>query len=767
MRVNYRSCSISLSLCVWVLVHYSHSMIFIPTLPTPEGSQVEDKGSGRFDLDVQFVTEEDSPGVLTIGTESPWGVEGADETSGSSQEAPYGTWKSPISGTVAVSPRNVVVEPPQVDPVTGFVFWCSQLNSDGHRIAVFHFDPATRETVQWTAGPYDVRTRVNEQGGGSFTIYNNTLYFSNGPDGAIYRQRGPTGAPVRLTTQASPGRSYADGVFSPQWNVLFYVVEDVEPVSGEVEYRIVTVDGETGEEAVVVSHANFFASPRVSEDGQFLVWLQWNHPRMPWDETKMFVGEIKNKRGKVAITKFFQHGSMMMPSFDPNNELYYVHDTTGWWNLYRVTRRGFEINVTPESQEVGWPMWKLGRKAYDVNPSLGASEAVVICGHDLTVVDLRRGTRSVLKTGYTSYTLGVVYSRDGSKVYVVAGDGVRYPALVEVDIRSGEARPVTGGSDVKVLEASGGSEVTMVEAPGGSQVQVDGGYLSTARPIQFPTSQGDFAYGYLYMPKNRDYHAPVGSKPPLLVKVHEGPTGAASTALSLEYQYFTSRGYALLDVDYRGSTGYGKLYRNKLNELWGVYDVDDVLAGARHLVEEGLVDPDRLCIDGASTAAYTTLSALTITDSLFKAGASYYGVWDPEMMAKDTRKVMRNYMEALIGNLDKHKDRYVTRSPIRNYERLHVPTIFFHGEDDQVVPASQARGMYELLKNKGLPTDLLLFQGEGHGFTKTETKIKTLVAEFCFFAQVFNLTSLDVPCRQDRQHGHHRNHTINMGDNLQ
>nr|XP_053637512.1 uncharacterized protein LOC128692386 isoform X1 [Cherax quadricarinatus]XP_053637513.1 uncharacterized protein LOC128692386 isoform X1 [Cherax quadricarinatus] len=657
----------------------TESMIFIPTLPTPEGQEVPATPPGRFVLNMQGVTEEDSPGVLTIGTEVPWRLAGPAEGSGSS-EAPYGTWRSPVTSSVVMTPRDVVVEPPQVDPVTGYVLWCAELSLEGKKNAVFHFNPETRETVRWTSQVHDVRNTVHEQGGGAFTIYNDTLFFSDGHDGAVYRQEGPGGVPRRLTT--SSNRKYADGAYCPQLNGLFYVVEYLSSSSKDPEYGIVMVDADTGAEVVFVSHANFFASPRISQDGQHLVWLQWNYPRMPWDDNKMFVGEIKNKKGNIAITKFFQHGSMMMPSFDQNNELFYVHDSTGWWNLYRVTRRGFEVNLTPESQEVGWPMWKLGRKAYAVNPRVGSNEAVVICGNDLTVVDLLKEKRRIIKTGYTSYSQGVAYSLDGSKVYVVAGDGVRYPGLVEVVVETGETR-----------------EVSPV-----SQVQVDAGYLSTARLIQFPTSQGDFAYGYLYMPKNSDYHAPAGSKPPLLVKVHKGPTRAASSVLNMQYQFFTSRGFAVLDVDYRGSTGYGKLYRNKLNEMWGVYDVADVLAGARHLVEEDLVDADMLCIDGVSTAAYTTLSALTIPETLFKAGASFYGVSDPEMLVKNASKVKRNYVETLLGNLDKHKDRYVTRSSLRNHETLEVPTIFFHGTDDEVVPPSQAREMYEMVRNKSIPT---------------------------------------------------------------
>ncbi|XP_071534120.1 uncharacterized protein [Panulirus ornatus] len=672
------------------IVLFDRDQIFIPTIPSVDNPEAQ-TGLGRYDLDFHSVVEY-SPGILTIGTESPWKNEGLDYHNKSSHEAPYGTWRSPITSDVVMKPTNIIVEPPKVDAISGYVFWCEQLSGgkDGQN-AVFHFNPDSRETCRWTPKEYDVRSRVHEYGGGAFTVYNNTLFFSHGDDGAIYRQNGPSAKPTRLTK--TQHRRYADGVFSPQWNALFYVVEDhkklmdgdaLEPVNG-----IVMVDASTGDENVVVSHADFFASPRVSQDGTRLVWLQWNHPQMPWDGTQMFVGEIQAKRGEIALTRFFQHGSMMMPSFDQNNELFYVHDSTGWWNLYMVTRRGFEINLTPEPQEVGWPMWKLGRQAYDVNPRIGSNEAVVICGHDLIVVDLLREKRRVISTGYSSYSLGITYSSDGEKVYVVAGDGVRSNRLVEVDVRTGETYDVSGASDA----------------------QIDVGYISTARLIQFPTTQGDFAYGYLYMPKNKDYHAPVGSKPPLLVKAHEGPTSAASTLLNLSYQFFTSRGFAILDVDYRGSTGYGKLYRNKLNEMWGVYDVEDVLAGASHLVQEELVDKNQLCIDGSSIGAFTTLSALTIAGTVFKAGASYYGVSDPEMLATDTHKFKKNYMDTLIGNLDKHRDRYVTRSPLKNYERLEVPTIFFHGTEDKVVPPSQAKGMYELVKSKGLPTALILFEG--------------------------------------------------------
>ncbi|CAL4238283.1 unnamed protein product, partial [Meganyctiphanes norvegica] len=301
----------------------------------------------------------------------------------------------------------------------------------------------------------------------------------------------------------------------------------------------------SGDETVVASHADFFASPRVTEDGTRILWLQWNHPQMPWGSTRMFVGNIVNKEGKVAIAKYFQHGSMLAPLFSPNNELFYVHDSTGWWNLYIVNRRGFEINLLPEAQEVGWPQWKFGQQPFALHPMIGVNEAAVISGKELILVDVMRQEGRVLETGYQTYSLGVTYSKDGNKVYVVAGDEFRKSHVIEVNLRT-EA--------VQVVQ-------NIAETP----VSTD--YISQPRQIQFPTTEGDFVYGYLYLPKNPEYAAPKGTKPPLLVKAHDGPTDASSTELNLEHQFYTSRGWVVLDVDYRGSTGYGTIYRNKLNEM--------------------------------------------------------------------------------------------------------------------------------------------------------------------------------------------------------
>ncbi|XP_066988973.1 LOW QUALITY PROTEIN: uncharacterized protein [Macrobrachium rosenbergii] len=709
--------------------------IFIPTLPTVRDQ--EEKGAVRHNLPVGV--SEEAPGILTIGTESPW-EKNKSSGDASTMEAPYGSWKSPVSSDIVTRETYTIVEPPKVDPITGNVFWSERLASEGGRHAVFHYNPETKVVVRWTPENFNVHTMVHEYGGGSFTVYNNTLFFSNGYDWGLYRQDGPDGIPKLLTN--TPYRRFADGCYCPRLDSLFLVVEDHDLLqkgkAKEPENGIVIVNARTGEQNVIAAHADFFSSPRVSQDGNYLVWIQWNHPNMPWTETRMFVAEIVDDKGRLTIVKYFQHGSMMTPSFNQNNEIFYVHDSTGWWNLYKVNRRGFEINLTNQSQEVGWPMWQFGRQAYDVNPRIGHDEVVAICGNDLTVIDSIKLEKRILHTGYSTYSLGVVYALDGKKVFVVAGDEMRPFRLIEVDLDTGGVRSLR-----QLLRDADAPSSPSLSSPPLHQL-VDPGYISIAKQIQFPTTQGDFAYGYLYLPKNKDYTAPEGTKPPLLVKAHGGPTSAASRVINLTYQFFTSRGFAILDVDYRGSTGYGTLYRNKLHEMWGVYDVADVLAGSEYLVKEGLVDRNMLCIDGHSAGGYTTLSALTVTGSPFKAGASYYGISDLELLATDTHKFESQYMEGLVGNMEEYKARYAARSPLKNSEKLDVPMIFFQGTEDKIVPPSQARGMYELVKGKGLPTAFLLFEGEGHEFVRSESQKKSLEGEIFFFAKIFNITLGDI-----------------------
>ncbi|XP_071522282.1 uncharacterized protein [Panulirus ornatus] len=637
------------------------------------------------------------------------------------QEAPYGTWKSPISSEVVTEAVNEIVEAPQVDPVTGYVFWCEQLSNESRRNGVFHFNPETRERIRWTSTEYDVRTWVHGYGGGAFTIYNNTLFFSHGGDNAIYRQDGPSGTPRRLSNTTN--KMYADGFYYPQEGQILYVAEDhsVQELgtAKEPQNTLVMMDATTGAETVLAHNADFFAAPRLSPDGSLITWIQWDHPHMPWGDTQLSVGEM-NSNGEVKIVFTFHNGSIMMPSLDRNNNLYYVHDNTGWWNLYRLVNLTDQVNLTPQAREVGWPAWIFGTSAYDVNPE--SNEVVFISHGELMVLDLGTRESRVLDTGYSTYKLGVVYSKDGTKVYVVAGDATRAERLIEVELSTGEVQVVNEVNDTAIHPE----------------------YISVPTDIQFPTSHGDTAYGYLYMPRNKDYYAPSEDKPPLLVRVHGGPTSEASTILRLDHQFYTSRGFAILDVNYRGSTGYGTEYRNKLNGQWGVFDVDDVLAGATYLVKEGLVDEKKICIGGGSAGGFTTLAALTTDKSIFAAGASVCGISDLELLVRDTHKFESHYIDYLVGSIDTEKQLYEARSPLTNAEKLQTPIIFFQGSIDKIVPPNQAKLMFEKVKSKGIPSAHILYEGEGHQFLLPENLRSSLEAEVYFFSQILDINLSDV-----------------------
>lgn len=636
--------------------------------------------------------------------------------------APYGSWASPVSSVVAVAGRNIIIEPPRVDPVTGHVFWVEEIASEGGHGVVFQYNVVTREVVRWTNSSVDVRTRIHEYGGGSLVPYNDTIYYSDGVNNQLYRQRGAGGDPEQLTNNTF--KRYADGSYSPATNRLYCVCEDHNPVASEEKKRphnsIVVLDLDTLQETKLLGHADFFAAPRVTEDGKKLTWVEWNHPNMPWDATKIYVALLEKSPTELSYHQLLQHGSMMMPSWNSHRELFYVHDMSGWWNLYIIDRRGRERNLTPQSVEVGWPMWKLGRQAYDTNPAVGTHEAVVIVAKELRVVDTVTGNSSLLETGYDTYSLGVAFARHARKVYTVAGDGKRFPTVVEVDLETGAARPLVAH-----------------EPP------VPEDYISTASLVQFPTSDGMFAYGHLYMPTNPDFEAPVGSLPPLLVRSHQGPTMAAVTTLNVNHQFFTTRGIAILDVDYRGSTGYGKFYRNLLNLQWGVYDVEDVVAGAKKLVEDGTVNPDQLLIDGESAGGFTCLGAVTSTD-LFRAGASLYGISDLQLLAATSHKFESLYLEKLVGSPTEDLARFIDRSPLLSFTNISTPVIFLHGVDDKVVPIDQAENMYNALKDNGIATAFLRFEGEEHGFRSQRAAVEALEAELYFFSKIANFTLADI-----------------------
>ncbi|MDC0835321.1 S9 family peptidase [Geitlerinema sp. CS-897] len=618
--------------------------------------------------------------------------------------APYGTWKSPITSDLIAS-GSIRLGGLAFDGDE--IYWVEGRPSEGGRNVLVRRQP-DGTTADVTPQDYNVRSRVHEYGGGAFVVDSGVVYFSNVSDGRIYRQ--PLGETPQPLTPEGAFR-YADFVVDRPRDRLLCVRED-HSGKGEPENTLVTV-GFDGSVEVLVSGCDFYASPALSPDGNQLAWLSWNHPNMPWDGTQLWLADIDDdsKLGNGKTVTGGANESVFQPQWSPNGTLYFASDRASWWNLYRLGKVGVEP-LFPLNAEFATPQWVFGMSTYAF---LGRDR--LICTYTQQgmwqMATLNLGTKRLqnLETPYTQ--ISSVRGR-GDRVAFLGSSPTESSALVLMDVDR---------DDMKILRRS-------------SDVEVDPSYISKPEAIEFPTENGQTAYGFFYPPTNPDYQAPDGEKPPLLVKSHSGPTASASTGLRLSIQYWTSRGFAFLEVNYGGSTGYGRDYRQRLDGNWGVVDVDDCANGAKYLVDRGLVDGDRLAITGSSAGGYTVLCALTFRDT-FKAGASYYGVSNLETWAADTHKFELRYIDRLVGPYPERKDVYEARSPIHFVDRLSCPTIFFHGLEDTVVPPSQAEQMVEALRKKGLPVAYVPFEGERHGFRQAETIKRALDAEFYFYSRVF------------------------------
>ncbi|TMI55002.1 S9 family peptidase, partial [Candidatus Bathyarchaeota archaeon] len=567
---------------------------------------------------------------------------------------------------------------------------------------------------------FNARTRVHEYGGGSYLVDKGTVYFSNYSDQRLYRQK--LGSSPEALTPLVDVR-YADGVIDHQSNRIVSVRED-HTVKGEAVNTIVSVDlasGGPGE--VLVSGNNFYSSPRISPDGRQLAYLTWNHPNMPWDGTELWVSTF-DADGKPVNSQRVAGGlkeSVYQPEWSPDNRLYFVSDRTGWWNIYR-SNNGRAEAICPLEAEFGGPQWVLRQSHYGF-----ASPRQIICiytmkgGTHLARLDTVTGRLEEILTPYSG---GARQIRDiavgPDHAVFVGGSPTEAESIVQTDLRTPK---------LTVLRRS-------------RNVTVDNRYLSIPRHVEFQTTNGLTAHSFYYPAKNPDYSAPASEKPPLIAICHGGPTGQTSTALRYSIQYWTSRGIAVLDVDYRGSTGYGRPYRERLNGQWGVVDVDDCVNGARHLIQNGEVDRNRVAIEGGSAGGYTTMCALTFRD-FFKAGASYFGISDLETFVKDTHKFESRYLDRLVGPYPEKKDLYRERSAINYVERVSCPMILFQGLEDKIVPPDQSEKFYKVLRDKGLPTAYIAYEGEQHGFRKSENIKRSIEAELYFYGKVFDFEPAD------------------------
>ena len=632
--------------------------------------------------------------------------------------APYGSWRSPITADAIVA-ESIGISSVAIDGDA--ILWTESRPSEGGRNVIVRMTPdGTVSDVN--PPPYNARTRVHEYGGAAWIADAGTVWFSNFDDQRIYRQE-PGGEPRPITPDA-PLR-YADAALDRARNRLICVREDHTDPENIVNAIVavpaaVPVDG-FGEQTVLAAGWDFVSSPRLSPDGASLAWLSWNHPNMPWDGTQLWTAPVlaDGSLGEAAPVAGGDSVSVYQPEWSPDGLLHYVSDVSGWWNLYRNVD-GAAQALYPDDAEYGRPQWAFGSHAYAF-----AGDGNIVCAVNrrgawsLNLLNPDSGMLSPLNVPAGEMGRGDL-AVSGVTAAVVAGDARRPMSLLRVNLRDGRW---------DTLRAS-------------SVVDVPADYISPAQTIEFPSNDGRPAYALYYPPRNPEYRAPDGALPPLLTLSHGGPTGAASGALDMSVQFWTSRGLAVVDVNYGGSVGYGRAYRQLLNGNWGVVDVDDCANAALHLVHQGLADGDRLAIRGGSAGGYTTLAALAFRN-VFAAGASYYGVSDLTALAADTHKFESRYLDRLVASYPEGADTYRRRSPINHTDGLSCPIILFQGLEDRVVPPNQSELMFEAVRAKGLPCAYLPFEGEQHGFRRAENIKRALEAELYFYSRVFGFELAD------------------------
>jgi dipeptidyl aminopeptidase/acylaminoacyl peptidase len=650
---------------------------------------------------------------------------------------PYGTWPSAISAE-RVASQAVRLGAVAVDRED--IYWIEGRPQEGGRNVLVRRrnDGSIADVVP---EGFNARSRVHEYGGGAYVVDRGNVYFSNFTDQRIYHvaANDHAGAPVPLTPEGT--FFYADYAIDPRRSRLICVRED-HSGAGEAVNTLVSIPLSGGSAGVVIAGGHdFYSTPRFSPDGSQLSWLAWQHPNMPWDGTELWLADVAGD-GALSNARRFAGGndeSIYQPGWGPDGRLYFVSDREGWWRLYRSdrssrsdrSRSAFEpvLRYPPPDAEFGRPQWVFGTATW-----VFVAPARILTAYSqrgrwfLADVDTQTGDWRTIDTELEPHDwMAAAESQVRLKpdttpqAVLVAGSPARVDAVVRLDVSSGRA---------EVLRAS-------------SSIELNRADVSIPTAIDFATAGGDTAHALYYAPTNADVDLPAGARPPLIAISHGGPTAAANATLDLKIQFWTSRGFAVVDVNYRGSSGFGREYRNALRGRWGIADVEDMAHAARHLVRSGLADESRLIIRGGSAGGYTTLASLTFQPGVFKAGASYYGISDVEVLARDTHKFEARYLDRLIGPYPEARAEYHARSPIHFVDRLACPVILFQGLEDRVVPPNQSAMMADAARAKGLPVAYLAFEGEQHGFRKAETIVRSLEAELYFYGAIFGFTPAD------------------------
>ncbi|WP_226661023.1 alpha/beta hydrolase family protein [Microbulbifer aggregans] len=632
------------------------------------------------------------------------------KTSNERSTAPFGSWTSEISADLLTSGNVRLSEARLYD---GRAYWLESRPTEKGRSVLVEYDPKQGKRDLLPA-PLSVRSKAHEYGGGCYIVGDGWVYFVLAADQRIYRMPLDGTVPEPLTPEGS--YHYADLVLDNTRQRLICVQEDESQSDHEAIARLVAIDLNNNDlnnkEAIEIlaEGADFYSNPALNPAGNRLSFLQWHHPNMPWDATELMLAELDSngkptRTGKIAGAA---NESIFQPQWSASGELYYVSDRNNWWNLYR---HGSEQPLWDKAAEFATPQWVFGMSTYGF-----ISPEQIFCTFSengcwkLALLDLEDGSHRFLE--HTGCDFESIRCDDGKAVFIASGP-TDFPCVAQYDAKQDQFTTIASSSTINLA----------------------GSLLSRAQAVEFCVGERT-VHAFYYPPCNPVFTAPAGERPPLIVFSHGGPTGATSAGLNLKVQYWTSRGFAILDVNYSGSTGYGRAYRDRLQDNWGILDVEDVCAGANHLVDGGLADPERLLIKGGSAGGYTVLAALAFHDT-FSAGASHYGIGDLTTLARDTHKFESRYLDKLVGPWPAAEAIYRQRSPIEHIEQLNCPVIFFQGLEDKVVPPNQAQAMVDALKERGLPVAYITFADEGHGFRSASSIKMALEGELEFYSRVF------------------------------
>lgn len=634
------------------------------------------------------------------------------------ETSPFGTWVSPISATDLGS---AALGFSALEGRNDALYWLEYRPQEEGRTVIMRRHPNGATETLIPEG-FNVRSRVHEYGGGAYAVIGKGVVFSNFKDQRLYWQIARA-APRPITPEDQV--RFADCAEDGGQNRLICVREDhrAETIDahGEARNALVAVSRDDGTQTVLFEGPDFVAYPRLSRDGAKLAWISWNHPNMPWDTVSLHVAPLEEDGtlGTVTTLNEGKKESVLQPTWGPDGQLYFTADRSGYWALYRWDGTTVQ-NVLERDADLGGPLWSLGQTFFDFLPDGRIVAAYTDeARHRLAIIDPQAGTSTPVDLGPVEVTDPTVAA---GRLFALAAFPDRPHAIIEID---------PDGPDGPVF--------TVVRSAGDQLLSP--GFIAKPETITYATGPDDkeVAHAIFYPPTNERFVAPEGEKPPLIVMAHGGPTGHRAPTFRLDIQYWTTRGFGVLDINYRGSSGFGRAYRERLYGQWGLVDVEDAVKGARHLAAQGRADAARLLIRGGSAGGYVVLAAMAFHD-VFAAGANYYGVSDLEALAKDTHKFESRYLDQLVGPYPERRDLYVERSPIHHLDGFTKPLIVLQGLEDKVVPPNQSEAIVNALREKGIPVAYITFAEEQHGFRKAENRKRALEAELSFYGQILGFT---------------------------